>query len=254
MSQDAPVVFELRNATLGYGRRIVLRDASLVVHAGEFWCVIGPNAAGKTTLLRTLLGDLAPIAGRLAVDPELAAPSRIGFVPQHCELNPTLPDDGARVREPRARRHPGRGRRIAASGFDGHSSTSISKGSSATTTSGSPGDSGSAPCSRGPSFAVRRCWSSTSRPRSSTPSPSGSCSKPSATLNVRDGVTVIFVTHELDIAMRYATHVAFVRGGSMVSGVHDRDAHSSRPGRDVQRRPLLLRGPSAVTRYSHRTS
>lgn len=179
MIQDAPVVFELRNATLGYGRRIVVRDASLVVHAGEFWCVIGPNAAGKTTLLRTLLKDLPPIAGRLAADPELAAPSRVGFVPQHCELNPTLPTT---VREFVSLglvgiRGAGKDRRerlrwalehVNLEGLERANYFRLS------------GDSGSAPCWRGPSFAVRRCWSSTSPPRSSTPSPSGSCSKPSA--------------------------------------------------------------------------
>jgi ABC-type cobalamin/Fe3+-siderophores transport system ATPase subunit len=37
-------------------------------------------------------------------------------------------------------------------------------------------------------------------------------------LNITEGVTVAFVTHQLEIAAKYATHVAFVRGGVLVSG------------------------------------
>jgi len=47
------------------GRRRVLGDVSLELHAGEALVVIGPNAAGKSTLVRTLAGLLEPAAGEV---------------------------------------------------------------------------------------------------------------------------------------------------------------------------------------------
>jgi len=47
------------------GRRCVLEDASLELFAGEALAVVGPNAAGKSTLVRTLAGLLEPAAGEV---------------------------------------------------------------------------------------------------------------------------------------------------------------------------------------------
>jgi ABC-type Mn2+/Zn2+ transport system ATPase subunit len=85
-----PVV-EARGLALGYGAQIVLRDVDLQVRPGEFWFLLGSNGSGKTTLLNAILGLLAPRAGTLTLHPELAARDRIGFTPQTCALNPTLP-------------------------------------------------------------------------------------------------------------------------------------------------------------------
>jgi len=45
------------------GRRRVLEDVNLELFAGEALAVVGPNAAGKSTLVRTLAGLLPPVAG-----------------------------------------------------------------------------------------------------------------------------------------------------------------------------------------------
>jgi ABC-type Mn2+/Zn2+ transport system ATPase subunit len=60
----------------GYGAVPVLTDVSFALHAGERMGVLGPNGGGKTTLFRVLLGELAPMAGRLT------APARFAVVPQ----------------------------------------------------------------------------------------------------------------------------------------------------------------------------
>jgi len=52
----------------GYRGQPVLEDVALQVRDGEFTAVIGPNASGKTTLLKTLAGLLKPLKGVVYVD------------------------------------------------------------------------------------------------------------------------------------------------------------------------------------------
>jgi len=57
---------------------------------GDFWFFLGPNGVGKTTLLKVLLGMLIPTQGKAFLNPEYASRKVTGFVPQRCDLNPTL--------------------------------------------------------------------------------------------------------------------------------------------------------------------
>ena len=85
------VVYRASDVTLGYGSHVVLRGVNLEVRSGQFWSFLGPNGSGKTTLLRGFLGELKARAGVLQVPPPVNGVAPIGFVPQRCEINPTLP-------------------------------------------------------------------------------------------------------------------------------------------------------------------
>lgn len=65
----APVL-ELRGVSTHYGPIQVLRDVSIEVHAGEIVCLLGGNASGKTTTLKTILGYVVPTTGDLLLDGE----------------------------------------------------------------------------------------------------------------------------------------------------------------------------------------
>ena len=54
--------------TCGYRNKAVLEHVSLSVESGRVTCLLGPNGVGKTTLFKTLLGFLPPIAGHIEVD------------------------------------------------------------------------------------------------------------------------------------------------------------------------------------------
>lgn len=54
MRQDAIVV--ATGVRVGYGRRIVLHDLSFSLAEGEVVSIVGPNGAGKLTLLKMLAG------------------------------------------------------------------------------------------------------------------------------------------------------------------------------------------------------
>jgi zinc transport system ATP-binding protein len=82
---------EIQGVSFAYGEVPVLERVDLSVQRGEFLGLVGPNAGGKSTLLKIILGLLEPQQGRVRVLG--AAPGevgqRIGYVPQH----PSFPRD-----------------------------------------------------------------------------------------------------------------------------------------------------------------
>lgn len=86
-------LLELRNITAGYGEKIVLRDVSLDVWENDFLGIIGPNGGGKTTLLKVILGLLAPTAGekRFFDHEKEVASLKIGYLPQINKIDKKFP-------------------------------------------------------------------------------------------------------------------------------------------------------------------
>jgi branched-chain amino acid transport system ATP-binding protein len=65
----APVL-ELRNVSTHYGLVAVLRNVDMEIYAGEMVCLLGGNASGKTTTLKTILGFVTPSEGEVVLDGE----------------------------------------------------------------------------------------------------------------------------------------------------------------------------------------
>ncbi|MDP2873259.1 MAG: ATP-binding cassette domain-containing protein [Bacillota bacterium] len=61
-------LLEIERLTAGYGDSRVLHDVDVHLLAGEVVCVLGPNAAGKSTLLRTITGTARVVSGRIVLD------------------------------------------------------------------------------------------------------------------------------------------------------------------------------------------
>lgn len=76
---------ELRRVTFGYGAEPVLQDINLHLHPGQFAALVGPSGAGKTSLLKLILGTLRPQAGQVLIHGKALdgrpAP-QVGYVPQ----------------------------------------------------------------------------------------------------------------------------------------------------------------------------
>lgn len=75
------------HATLGYGRRVVLKDLTFTIHEGDFLGLVGPNGSGKTTVLRALLGTHPPLSGAVTRADGL----RFGYVPQRDQVDYDYP-------------------------------------------------------------------------------------------------------------------------------------------------------------------
>lgn len=86
----ASAALALEGVTFGYEPgQVVVNDVSATLAPGRLCCLIGPNAAGKSTLLKLMLGQLAPWSGALTLggEPIAAMPPRVrarrvSYVPQ----------------------------------------------------------------------------------------------------------------------------------------------------------------------------
>ncbi|MGO1543808.1 MAG: metal ABC transporter ATP-binding protein [Gulosibacter sp.] len=83
-----------RDVTLSYdGHTPAATDLTLDLHEGEALALVGPNASGKSTLLKSMVGLVNPIRGDLHVlsgSPRRAA-REIGYMPQTDEIDPEFP-------------------------------------------------------------------------------------------------------------------------------------------------------------------
>jgi zinc transport system ATP-binding protein len=79
-------IIEVAGVSFAYGDNPVLENISLKIHKGDYLGVVGPNGAGKTTLLKIMLGLLAPASGTIKLFGEdikrFKDWSKIGYVPQ----------------------------------------------------------------------------------------------------------------------------------------------------------------------------
>ncbi len=72
-------VFVLEEALLGIGNMVLAEDINLMAHYRDRICIIGPNGCGKTTLIKTMLGDYPILDGNLKIGASLD----IGYYDQH---------------------------------------------------------------------------------------------------------------------------------------------------------------------------
>jgi branched-chain amino acid transport system ATP-binding protein len=69
MSDSGPIL-SLSGVNTHYGPAHILKDVDIHINHGEMVCLLGGNASGKTTTLKTILGYVKPTSGTVALDGE----------------------------------------------------------------------------------------------------------------------------------------------------------------------------------------
>ena len=80
-------LIRLEDVTIGYENRGILGSLDLSIERGQFWGILGQNGGGKSTLLKTLLGLLPPVSGKIESEEGIV----FGYVPQHEKFDPIFP-------------------------------------------------------------------------------------------------------------------------------------------------------------------
>ena len=84
------VLIECRNLTLSYDLAPVVENVSFSVSDGDYLCIVGENGAGKSTLVKALLGFIKPVGGEIDYSPKMNKNS-IGYLPQQSEIQKNFP-------------------------------------------------------------------------------------------------------------------------------------------------------------------
>ena len=87
-------MIELTSATKHYDTLAAVEDVSFSVKTGEYFALLGPNGASKTTIVRMLLDFTRPTSGRLSIGglPSTQAAARlgVGYLPENFHIQPYL--------------------------------------------------------------------------------------------------------------------------------------------------------------------
>lgn len=78
-----------KNVSLNFGKNRVLNSINLTAKKGELHAIIGPNGGGKSTLIKSILGQLHH-DGEISIEWE-DKPAVIGYVPQSIHIDKTVP-------------------------------------------------------------------------------------------------------------------------------------------------------------------
>lgn len=219
---DAPLRAD--GVTLAYDGHVVTRDLSVDIPAGGFTAIVGPNACGKSTLLRALVRMLKPKDGAVLLDgaeistlPTKQVARRVGLLPQ----TSTAPD-GIVVADLVARgRHPYQrllrqwSREDEVAVHDAMAQTAVDDLADRLVDELSGGQ-------------RQRVWLAMALAQST---PLLLLDEPTTFLDIahqmevldlcselhREGRTLVAVLHDLNHACRYATHLVAMREGAIVA-------------------------------------
>lgn len=81
---------ECKELSLGYEGRVISKDITFSVNKGDYLCIVGENGTGKSTLIKTLLKLKTPLSGTIDYKDGLTR-RHIGYLPQQTQIQRDFP-------------------------------------------------------------------------------------------------------------------------------------------------------------------
>ena len=83
-------LIDFNKVTIGYDGKSVISDLTFQIKPNEYVCIVGENGSGKTTLMKCLLGLIPPLSGKITFGDGLTQ-NEIGYLPQKTVLQKDFP-------------------------------------------------------------------------------------------------------------------------------------------------------------------
>ena len=201
-----------RELSVGYDGKAVVQHLNFEVFAGDYLCIVGENGSGKSTLMKTLLGLQPPVGGRIVTGDGLRK-NEIGYLPQQTAAQKDFP---ASVREIVLSGCQGRcgsrpfynreEKKLAADAMEKMQITPLAKRCYRTLSGGQQ-----------QRVLLARALCATQKMLLLDEPVSGLDPKVTAEmyaliqkLNYEDGITVVMISHDLNAALQYASHILHI--------------------------------------------
>lgn len=196
------------NLCIGYDGNAILRDLNFEVNAGDYLCIVGENGSGKSTLMRTVLGLQEAVSGLVKTGEGLKK-NQIGYLPQQTVVQKDFPATVYEIVLSGNQGHCGLRpfysageKRLAAENMERMGIEKLAKRSYSTLSGGQQ-----------QRVLLARALCATRKLLLLDEPVSGLDPKVTAemyelieNLN-KDGITVIMISHDMDAAVRYASHI-----------------------------------------------
>ena len=201
-----------RTLSVGYDGKAVLQNLNFEVFAGDYLCIVGENGSGKSTLMKTILGLQPPVSGQIVTGDGLRK-NKIGYLPQQTVVQKDFP---ASVREIVLSGCQGRcgsrpfynreEKQLTADAMEKMQITSLAKRCYRTLSGGQQ-----------QRVLLARALCATQKMLLLDEPVSGLDPKVTAEmyalirkLNYEDGITILMISHDLNAALQYASHILHI--------------------------------------------
>lgn len=214
------------NLKLGYNSKVVAENISFEVNKGDYLCIVGENGSGKSTLMKTLLHLIKPLSGTIETGDGVLA-DEIGYLPQQTEVQRDFP---ASVKEivlsgcqSRCGRRPFYNKAEKQLALDAMDKMGISNLAKKCYRELSGGQQQRTLLAR--AFCATQKMLLLDEPVTGL-DPIATEEMYSLIKNLNDnGITIIMISHDVDAALKYATHVLHIGKEVFFGKVCDYDQH-----------------------------
>ncbi len=216
------------NLTLGYDSKVIVKNLSFSVNSGDYLCIVGENGSGKSTLMKTILHLLKPISGKIETGDGLLA-DEIGYLPQQTYVQKDFPASVQEIvlsgNQSRCKNRPWYNKEeklLAAANMEKMGISSLAKKCYRELSGGQQ-----------QRVLLARALCATQKmllldePVSALdPVAQEEMYSLIEGLN-KDGITIIMISHDIEAALKYATHVLHI-GEEIFFGTKDEFVHKSK--------------------------